>query len=95
MTLEELKAQRAFVAQNEARAPVEGFEWEPEAKEQFLALEMFTEKKDLPERFIKYGRDHAVTRVDSSVMEAFVKDLFSQEAWGPILNILNTLGRKF
>lgn len=95
MTLEELKVQKAFVAQNEAQAPVEGFEWEPEAKEQFLALEMFTEKKDLPERFIKYGRDHAVTRVDSSVMEAFVKDLFSQEAWGPILNILNTLGRKF
>ncbi len=95
MTLEELKAQKAFVAQNEAQAPVEGFEWEPEAKEQFLALGMFTEKKDLPERFIKYGRDHAVTRVDSSVMEAFVKDLFSQEAWGLIVSILNTLGRKF
>lgn len=95
MTMEELTAQKAAVEENEAKAPVEGFAWEPEAKEQFLALSMFAQRPGLPQDFAAFGKARGTEKVDGAVMEAFVKEIFPQEAWGPVLNLLNTLGRKF
>ena len=94
MTMEELVAQKEFIAKNDAVAPVEGYQWQPEAKEQFLALTMFANRPDLPEVFKAYAEKNGLTEVTTKTLENFVGEIMPPEAMGPVLNVMNMLGRK-
>ena len=94
MTMEELTKQHAFIDANDAKVPVEGFEWQSEAKEQFLAISMFAGRPDLPELLKDYADKQGVNEITATVMEDFVKSFLPEAAWGPALNALNMLGRK-
>ena len=94
MTMAELEAQKAFIAANDAKVPVEGLAWQDEAKEQFLALTMFAGKPDLPDLFKEYAEVHGITEVTTDVMERYVMDTMPEAARGPVLHVLNMLGRK-
>ena len=94
MTAEELRAQKAWVAENDRAVPVEGWEWTPEAKEQFLALAMFTGKEKLPELFRAYMKDHPAEKVGCPVVEAFAMAVTPEASHGPVLNVLNVVARR-
>ena len=94
MTAEELRAQKAFVAANDAAVPVEGYAWTREAKEQFLALAMFIEKGSLPDMLRAYLKEHPAEVIDCPVVEAFAMAVTPQAAHGPVLNVLNVVARR-
>ena len=94
MTLEELRQQKQFVAENDAACPVEGWEWTPEAKEQFLALAMVSGKKMLPAQLRNYLTGHPTSVIDTAVMEAFARSVTPEAALGPVLHVLNVVARR-
>ena len=94
MTMEELMEQKAFVAANDAQKPVEGYEWTLEAKEQFLAMALFTGKEKLPDLFKAYMADHPAELIDEKVMEAFAVSVVPPQMQAPVLNVLGTVARR-
>lgn len=94
MTAEELKNQKAWIAANDRQVPVEGWSWTPEAKEQFLALAMFTEKETLPDKLREYLAAHPAEVIDCPVVEAFAMVITPEAAHGPVLNVLNVVARR-
>ena len=96
MTMEELKAQKAFVAANDAQAPVEveGTDWTLEAKEQFLALGMFTGKEQLPDLMREYLAQHPTALIDEGYMNRFACAVTPEAAHGPVLHVLGVVARR-
>ena len=94
MTLEELRQQKQFIAENDAVCPLEGWEWTAEAKEQFLALAMVSGKKMLPAQLRDYLTGHPAKVIDTTVMEAFTRSVTPESALGPVLHVLNVVARR-
>ena len=96
MTMEELKAQKAFVAANDAKVPVEldGADWTMEAKEQFLALAMYTGKDRLPGLMQEYFAQHPIARIDEAYMTRFACAVTPEAAHGPVLHVLGVVARR-
>ena len=59
-----------------------------------LALTMFANRPDLPEVFKAYAEKNGLTEVTTKTLENFVGEIMPPEAMGPVLNVMNMLGRK-
>ncbi len=99
MTMQELKDQKAFISANDASVPLEGYEWSMEAKEEFLALSMFTGKDavnlSLLDKLKEYLSAHSVKQIDTETIEAFAMTVTPPVAHGPVLNMMNVVSRRF
>lgn len=95
LTMEELKAQKAYLAANHEKMPLEGYAWTDEAKEQYIMLETVLQDDALSEKLGAYLKEHGLSSVDRSAMECFAKTLLPAEKLPNVLHMLNMAARLF
>ncbi len=93
MSVEYLISQRKDISKLESIMPFDGFEWSPQAKEQFHTLELIARIPDLSLKFQTFAQDANTSKIDSDLILRFINETVPTNISSMLSGLMLTAGR--